>query len=131
MELAISASLTFPFASVITTNGFYFENPRLNCTHVSQPFIYQIFSSLELQETNLVAVIDPKVNFTVVGHHPLSGVYHDLKHFYINGLYRLNNCIRGRYPEHYRIKLQAIHGGCDQEWSVQEILFQGKANTGQ
>lgn len=111
-------------------NGFYFENPSLDCRYASQPFIYRIFTSLEFDVEHLFAVIHPQANFTVVGHHPLAGHYHDLRHFYINALYRLNNVIRASYPEEYKITLRYIHGGCDQRWSVQEVLFEGRANNG-
>ncbi|XP_014553697.1 hypothetical protein COCVIDRAFT_54695, partial [Bipolaris victoriae FI3] len=112
-------------------DGFFFGNPSLDCEFVSQPRIYSIFSSLETDVTNLINHISPDVDFTVVGHQPLAGHYHDLKHFYVNALYRLNNCIRLKYPNEYRIELQYITGGCDQNWSVQEVLFSGRANNGE
>lgn len=74
---------------LVEIDGFYFENPSLNCTYASQPYIYKAFSNLDRDVESLVGLIHPNVSFTVVGHHPLAGRYHDLKHFYINALYRL------------------------------------------
>lgn len=116
---------------LVEIDGFYFENPSLNCTYASQPYIYKAFSNLDRDVESLVGLIHPNVSFTVVGHHPLAGRYHDLKHFYINALYRLFNCARLTYPERYKSRLQYIHGGCDQQWSVQEVYFEGRANNGE
>lgn len=128
--LAATLQVTAASPPIAPQDGFFFGNPSLDCEFVSQPRIYSIFSSLETDVTNLINHISPDVDFTVVGHQPLAGHYHDLKHFYVNALYRLNNCIRLKYPNEYRIELQYITGGCDQNWSVQEVLFSGRANNG-
>ncbi|EMD85577.1 hypothetical protein COCHEDRAFT_1118249 [Bipolaris maydis C5] len=129
--LAATLRSTAASPPIASQDGFFFGNPSLDCEFVSQPRIYSIFSSLETDVTNLINHIAPDVDFTVVGHQPLAGHYHDLKHFYVNALYRLNNCIRLKYPDEYRIELQYITGGCDQKWSVQEVLFSGRANNGE
>ncbi|KAL2004494.1 hypothetical protein VTN00DRAFT_3466 [Thermoascus crustaceus] len=115
---------------IIEIDGFYFENPSTKCTYASQPYIYKVFSNIDKNVENLFGLIHPNATFTVVGHHPLAGRYHDLKHFYINALYRIYNCARLKYPELYKGTLQYIHAGCDERWSVQELLFEGKANNG-
>ncbi|KAL2002552.1 hypothetical protein VTN02DRAFT_6501 [Thermoascus thermophilus] len=115
---------------IIEIDDFYFENPSTKCTYASQPYIYKVFSNIDRNVENLFGLIHPNATFTVVGHHPLAGRYHDLRHFYINALYRIYNCARLNYPELYKGTLQYIHAGCDERWSVQELLFEGKANNG-
>nr|QTE75988.1 ZopL4 [Diffractella curvata]BBU42022.1 putative hypothetical protein [Diffractella curvata] len=110
-------------------DGFYFENPEMDCKYVSQPFVYKAFKTLEKDMGSLFTLINKDVHFTIVGNHPGAGVYHDLMHFYVNALRRVA-LVGSDHPENFRIIPKAIHGGCDQEWSVQEMNFQGISNSG-
>nr|ANF07282.1 ketosteroid isomerase-like protein [Paecilomyces fulvus] len=111
-------------------DGFYFENPETNCKYASQPYIYDSYKHLAQNMFKLLDKIQPDVDFTIVGHHPVSGHYRDLKHVWINAFWRLTNCFLAVYPEEFDVTLLYIHGGCDQQWSVQEVLFHGRANNG-
>lgn len=111
-------------------DGFYFENPETNCKYTSQPYIYDSYKHLAQNMFKLLEKIQPNVYFTIVGHHPVSGHYRDLKHVWINAFWRLTNCFLAVYPEEFEVTLLHIHGGCDQQWSVQEVLFHGRANNG-
>ncbi|KAH8799342.1 hypothetical protein F5884DRAFT_869180 [Xylogone sp. PMI_703] len=110
-------------------DGFYFENPETDCKYVSQPFIYKAFKTLETDMSRLFTLIYKDVHFTIVGNHPGAGVYHDLMHFYVNALRRVA-IVGSEHPDKFRVIPKAIHGGCNQEWSVQEMNFQGLSNSG-
>ena len=113
-----------------TREGFKFQNPSTNCKYVSQPYIWDSFKILEKDMTRLFTLIHKNVSFTVVGHHPIAGHYHDLMHFYVNALRRVSMC----FVEHadlFEIHPVGIHGGCEYAWSVQEVLFKGVMNSGQ
>lgn len=118
-----------PGLSLAERDGFYFENPSLDCKYVSQPFIYQAFKTLETDMSRLFTLIYKDVHFTIVGHHPGAGVYHDLMHFYVNALRRVA-IVGSEHGDKFRVIPKAIHGGCNQEWSVQEMNFQGLSNSG-
>ena len=112
-----------------TREGFKFQNPSTNCKYVSQPYIWDSFKILEKDMTRLFTLIHKNVSFTVVGHHPIAGHYNDLMHFYVNALRRVSVC----FSEHldlFEIHPLGIHGGCEYEWSVQEVQFKGVMNSG-
>ncbi|KAL2000997.1 hypothetical protein VTN02DRAFT_2356 [Thermoascus thermophilus] len=121
-----------PYRDMIVVNddGFYFGNPRTDCPHASQPYIYSQYKAWSDDHTYIASLLVPDVDFTIVGHHPVSGHYHDFRHFYANAFWRIGTCIAETYPERFRIELLNIHGGCEEEWSVQEVKFSGRANNG-
>lgn len=110
-------------------DGFYFENPETDCKYVSQPFIYKAFKTLEVDMSRLFTLIHRDVHFTIVGSHPGAGIYHDLMHFYVNALRRVA-IVGSEHGDKFRVIPKGIHGGCNQEWSVQEMNFQGLSNSG-
>ncbi|OKL57228.1 hypothetical protein UA08_07380 [Talaromyces atroroseus] len=110
-------------------DGFQFENPSLDCEYASQPYIWDSFKDLEKDMSKLFTVIHKNVSFTINGHHPVSGHYHDLMHFYVNALRRVSVCL-SEHQDKFRILPQAIHGGCNNPWSVQEVRFLGQMNSG-
>ncbi len=110
-------------------DGFFFENPETDCKYVSQPYIYKAFKTLETDLSRLFTLINKDVHFTIVGHHPGAGVYHDLMHFYVNALRRVS-ITASEHPDAFRVNPMGIHGGCNEEWSVQEMNFKGQANSG-
>ena len=109
--------------------GFFFENPELDCKFAAQPFIFKAFKTLETDMSRLFTLIHRDVHFTIVGNHPGAGIYHDLMHFYVNALRRVA-LVGSEHPDKFRVIPKAIHGGCDWEWSVQEMNFQGLSNSG-
>jgi hypothetical protein len=109
--------------------GFEFENPSTNCKFVSQMHIWDSFKDLEKDMSKLFTLIHKNVTFTVVGHHPIAGRYHDLLHFYINALRRVS-VLFFDHADKFEIHPRAIHGGCNSRWSVQEIQFKGVMNSG-
>jgi hypothetical protein len=109
--------------------GFRFENPSTNCEYVSQMHIWDSFKDLEKDMSKLFTLINKDVSFTVVGHHPIAGHYHDLLHFFVNALRRVSVLFLD-HADKFEIHPQAIHGGCNSRWSVQEINFKGIMNSG-
>ena len=109
--------------------GFRFDNPSTDCKYVSQMYIYDVFKVLEKDMGKLFTYVHKDVDFHVMGHHPVAGHYHDLLHFYVNALRRVSECF-SEHAEKFEVHPQAIHGGCNSQWSVQEIQFKGLLNTG-
>ncbi|KAL2865627.1 uncharacterized protein BJX67DRAFT_168647 [Aspergillus lucknowensis] len=109
--------------------GFRFDNPSTDCQYVTQMYIYDVFKVLEKDMGKLFTYIHKDVNFHVMGHHPIAGHYHDLLHFYVNALRRVSMCFSD-HPEKFEVHPQAIHGGCNSRWSVQEVQFKGLMNSG-
>ncbi|KAJ5104476.1 hypothetical protein NUU61_001823 [Penicillium alfredii] len=109
--------------------GFKFENPSTDCEYVSQMHIWDSFKDLEKDMTKLFTLIHKNVSFTVVGHHPIAGHYFDLMHFYVNALRRVS-VLFFDHADKFEIHPQAIHGGCNSRWSVQEVQFKGVMNSG-
>ena len=110
--------------------GFQFENPSTNCKYVSQMYIWDSFKVLEKDMAKLFTLINKDVQFTVVGHHPIAGRYHDLLHFYVNALRRVS-MLFSDHADLFEIHPQGIYGGCNAEWSVEEIQFKGVMNSGE
>src|SRR4051794_30552220 len=104
--------------------GFKFENPSTKCKYVSQMHIWDSFKHLEKDMSKLFTLIHKNVAFTVVGHHPIAGRYHDLMHFYVNALRRVSMLFID-HADLFEIHPQHIYGGCNSEWSVEEIQFKG------
>lgn len=109
--------------------GFQFENPSTDCEYVSQMHIWDSFKDLEKDMSKLFTLINKDVSFTVVGHHPIAGHYRDLLHFYVNALRRVSVMFLD-HADKFEIHPQAIHGGCNSRWSVQEVNFKGIMNSG-
>ncbi|KAJ5851633.1 uncharacterized protein N7529_011018 [Penicillium soppii] len=110
--------------------GFKFENPSTDCKYVSQMHIWDSFKHLEKDMSRLFSLIHKNVTFTVVGHHPIAGRYHDLMHFYVNALRRVSMLFFD-HADLFEIHPQGIYGGCNAEWSVEEIQFKGVMNSGE
>ncbi|KIN05369.1 hypothetical protein OIDMADRAFT_116473 [Oidiodendron maius Zn] len=111
------------------TGGTYFDNPSYDCKHASQPHIFDVFSKLELQPERLSQTMDPNAKFHIIGNHPLAGKYSSLEMFYVNGLWRLQKTYDDHYDE-LEVSVWAITGGCDEEWSTQEMRFKARSNVG-
>ncbi|KAJ5958341.1 uncharacterized protein N7479_005491 [Penicillium vulpinum] len=109
--------------------GFKFENPSTDCKYASQPHIWDSFKHLEKDMSKLFTLIHKNVSFTVVGHHPIAGRYHDLMHFYVNALRRVSMLFFD-HADLFEIHPRGIYGGCNAEWSVEEVQFKGVMNSG-
>ena len=107
---------------------FVFENPRTDCKFASQPYIYELFSEIAGHTSVVFEQLAPDAHFTVMGHHPFAGSYHDVRMVYSNSLWRLYNCLQDRAVDAY---VTAIHGGCDDRWAVMEFHFNATTNRGE
>lgn len=110
--------------------GFYFENPSTDCIFVTQMHIWDSFKDLEKDTSKLFRLVHKDGNFTVIGHHPIAGHYKDLLHFYVNALRRIGVLFMD-HADKFEVHPRAIHGGCNQRWSMQEIQFKGVTNSGE
>ena len=111
-------------------DGFFFENPEVDCKYASQPYIYKSLLTLETDfPGTFFRVVHKDAHVQVIGHHPLAGIYHDALHFFVNALRRLALTI-SEHQDVFHVKLIGIHGGCNEEWSVQEIGFRATTNSG-
>ncbi|KAJ5146267.1 uncharacterized protein N7515_000831 [Penicillium bovifimosum] len=109
--------------------GFKFENPSKDCKYVTQMYIWDSFKHLEKDMSKLFTLIHKDVSFTVVGNHPIAGHYNDLMHFYVNALRRVSMLFID-HANLFEVHPQGIFGGCNAEWSVQEVQFKGVMNSG-
>ncbi|CAG8406943.1 unnamed protein product [Penicillium salamii] len=94
--------------------GFQFENPSTDCKYVSQMYIWDSFKVLEKDMMKFVHA-DPQRR----------------------PIYRRRAPPRRRplprsaaFLHLFEIHPQGIYGGCNAEWSVQEIQFKGVMNSG-
>lgn len=110
--------------------GFYFENPSTDCIFVTQMYIWDSFKDLEKDTSKLFKLVHKDGNFTVIGNHPIAGHYKDLLHFYVNALRRLGVLFMD-HADKFEVHPRAIHGGCNQRWSTQEIQFKGVMDSGE
>ncbi|KAF9890983.1 hypothetical protein FE257_005240 [Aspergillus nanangensis] len=110
-------------------DGFRFENPSTDCKYVSQMYIWDAFKHMEKDVTKLFVLVNKNVNFRVMGHHPIAGHYKDLMHWYVNAMMRVGN-VFSEHPETFEVNPWAIHGGCNDPWSVAEVNFKGLMNSG-
>lgn len=91
-----------------------------NCTFASRERIIHLFTALAKKDypTFFGAVVD-NVNWTVQGTHPLAGQYYNKTYFVINSIARLSNIQNNSAPN--GMDTFNIVGGCNEEWSSQEI----------
>lgn len=97
-----------------------FINAEGGCKYASRDRITALFSALAKKDypTFFAAVVD-NVNWTIQGTHPLSGQYHDKTTFVINTIARLARIQNNTAPNN--MDTFNIVGGCNEEWSSQEI----------
>ena len=119
-----------PISSLAIDDNLYLTNPSNDCKYVSQPYIHSEYKKWTQDPDYIALMLAPDVDFTVVGNHPISGHYSDFRHFYVNAIWRIKSCVTETYPADFKMKLLHIHGACDEEWSVQEVEFTGRANNG-
>ncbi|CAF9941823.1 hypothetical protein IMSHALPRED_002919 [Imshaugia aleurites] len=101
-----------------------------NCTYASRAHINQVFSGLT--NGNFSAffsnVVDD-VDWNVQGTHPLAGRYANKSLFIVNAVDRLARSQNLNFPD--TITLVNVVGGCDEEWSVEELREQAVLKNGE
>lgn len=100
-----------------------------NCTYASRAHISQVFG--DLVKGNYSAffsnVVDD-VDWNVQGTSPLAGRYTNKTVFFVNTVARLAQIENLNLPEN--ITLLNVVGGCDEEWSIQELREQAVMKNG-
>ncbi|KAL9618739.1 MAG: hypothetical protein Q9160_006618 [Pyrenula sp. 1 TL-2023] len=91
-----------------------------DCKYASRDRITTLFTALAKKDypTFFAAVVD-NVNWTIQGTHPLSGQYDNKTTFVINTIARLARIQSNTAPNN--MDTFNIVGGCNEEWSSQEI----------
>ena len=97
------------------------------CSYASSAHINDVWDNLFTNNwggffNNFVEDIDWTVMYT----QPLAGHYDNLTLFIVNGVLRLLDTFDGNA----NFSLVNIVGGCDDPWSVQETLVEGKCKNG-
>jgi hypothetical protein len=78
--------------------------------------------------TAFLAHLAPDVSWTLMGTHPLAGVYHNRTIFAIDALARLSQTLDPAHPT--SLELTSIIGGGHNEWSTQELHGLGICKNG-
>jgi ketosteroid isomerase-like protein len=78
--------------------------------------------------TAFLSKVAPDVSWTLMGTHPLAGVYHNKTIFAIDALARLSNTLDSTQPT--KLDLTHIIGGGNSEWSLQELHGLGVCKNG-
>ena len=68
------------------------------------------------------------VDWNVQGSHPLAGIYNNKTIFLINAVARIAKIQDASKPHSMEVK--NIVGGCDEEWSAQELHVRAVMNNG-
>ena len=100
-----------------------------NCTYLSRAHINQVFSGLT--QGNFSAFfsnVADDVDWNVQGTHPLAGRYPNKTLFVVNAVDRLAQSQNLDFPD--TITLVNVIGGCDEEWSVEELREQAVLKNG-
>jgi len=100
-----------------------------NCTYAPRSHIEQLFHELANggYSTFFANVVDD-VDWNVQGTHPLAGMYSNKTVFVVNTVARLGKIENATAP--HSMKILNIVGGCDEEWSAQEIWAKDVMNNG-
>jgi ketosteroid isomerase-like protein len=111
-----------------TTSCLCTQNQPIT-TYPNQCQISQVFDYLAQGNfTAFLSKVAPDVSWTLMGTHPLAGVYHNKTIFAVNALARLSNTLDDKQPT--KLDLTHIIGGGDSEWSLQELHGLGVCKNG-
>jgi hypothetical protein len=111
-----------------TTSCLCSEN-QPSTTYPDQCQISQIFGYLAQGNfTAFLSKVSPNVSWTLMGTHPLAGVYHNKTIFAVNALARLSNTLDN--TQSTKLDLTHIIGGGNSEWSLQELHGLGVCKNG-
>ncbi|RAK96484.1 uncharacterized protein BO80DRAFT_366248 [Aspergillus ibericus CBS 121593] len=102
-------------------------HPRTSCPYPSTTDITTIWNKLiSGNPAGFISHFRPFLSWTVMGSHPLAGHYEKLSLFIVNSEGRLYNALAGQ-PTYTLVN---VVGGCESEWSVQEMRMQAVAKNG-
>jgi len=90
--------------------------------------IEKLFKNLETN--NYAAVfgrVDPTVDWTVMGTHPLAGRYRTAQEFQKNTILRLSSVMK---EPGMQVKVRNVIGGGDQEWAAVELVIHAECKNG-
>ncbi|PWY81730.1 hypothetical protein BO94DRAFT_587433 [Aspergillus sclerotioniger CBS 115572] len=101
--------------------------PEKQCPYPSTTQITTIWNKLITGNSlGFISHFRPLLSWTIMGTHPLAGHYDKLSLFIVNGQLRLYNSL-GTKPIYTLVN---VVGGCENEWSVQEMRMQATAKNG-
>jgi hypothetical protein len=113
--------MIFAWASIANAKSPYSEAANsTNCTYATRAHISSVFGALVAGDgaTFFASVVD-NVNWNVQGSQPFSGMYNNKTIFMIDGIQRFSKIQDSTKP--HTNTLVNIVGGCNEEWSVQEV----------
>ncbi|KAM0803136.1 hypothetical protein BDR22DRAFT_841714 [Usnea florida] len=100
-----------------------------NCKYASRCHIVNLFNALVAGDARtFYANVVEDVDWNVQGSHPLAGIYNNKTIFLINAVARIAKIQDASKP--HSMELTNIVGGCDEEWSAQEIHVRAVMNNG-
>ncbi|PYI09481.1 hypothetical protein BO78DRAFT_415756 [Aspergillus sclerotiicarbonarius CBS 121057] len=103
------------------------RTPSQQCPYPSTTQITNIWEKLISGDSvSFISHFRPMLSWTIMGTHPLAGHYDKLSLFIVNGQQRLYNSLSGE-PTYTLVN---VVGGCESEWSVQEMRMQATAKNG-
>jgi ketosteroid isomerase-like protein len=120
--ISVVSAVTLPTAST------YCSSSQATTKYPNKCEIFKVFN--HLNEGNFTAFFEnvaPDVEWTLMGTHPLAGVYHNRTIFIADAIERLANVLKAGGTAN----LLSIVGGGDEEWSVQEIHALGVCKNGE
>lgn len=104
-------------------------SPNADCTYASHSHISSLFNSLTAGDAStFYANVVDDVDWNVQGTHPLAGRYNNKTIFLINAVNRIAKI--QDYSKPHVMEVLNIVGGCDEEWSAQEIHVTAYMNNG-
>ena len=111
---------SLPFAAALFVLPAVAQSNSSDCTYATHDHISDVFNHLTKSDyPSFFNSVADDVDWNVMGTHPLAGQYHNKTVFAINAIARLgkiqDRSIKGNTT------IVNIVGGCNEEWSVQEI----------
>lgn len=117
------------FSSSSTPTSTISVDQDTSCTYAPREHIQSLFTELTSGNSTVFydQVVDD-VDWNVQGTHPLAGRYHNKTVFLINAVNRIAKLQDANRP--HAAKLLNIVGGCNEEWSAQEIRVTAYMSNG-
>ena len=128
-SLTLLPVLALTVSAVTPPNGSTFCSSKLpSTTYPNKCEIFQVFNHLNQGNFSaFFANVAPDVEWTLMGTHPLAGVYTNRTIFITDAILRLANTLAPGATAN----LLSIIGGGAEEWSVQEIHALGVCKNGE
>lgn len=129
-EILLVAAAAVPALTTSTLAQYCSANQSVATTkYPNKCQIAQIFNNLsEGNSKAFFAQVAPDVDWTLMGTHPLAGVYHNRTIFLADAVMRLDNTIVNGTGT---LDLVHIVGGGDEEWSANELHALGVCKNGE